>query len=219
MKQVSDVVHILRSYAKLSLLTRLFIIIRYLVCPWDIILYYLKESGKVLDFGSGHGLLLHLALKRFPNLHCTGLDHDQRKIEAASKSTTRKNLTFISTTEIGRLMPASFDFVIIVDVLYSVPIDRWHEILSLASTYLKPEGIIIVKETVNTPRWKYYICWLQEMIAIRVLKYTKGNSPQIMSADYYLKQLVANHFVIKEHRRVDSDYLWPHYIFVGKKGD
>ncbi|UCH63085.1 MAG: class I SAM-dependent methyltransferase [Fidelibacterota bacterium] len=219
MKRISDVVYILRSYAKISLLTRLFIVIRYLVCPWDIILSYLRESGKVLDFGTGHGLLLNLALQRFPKLHCTGIDHDQRKVEAASKSTTRENLTFISTDEIGRLVPASFDFVIIVDVLYSVPTDRWHEILSLVSTYLKPEGIIVVKETVDTPRWKYYICWLQEIIAIRVLKYTKGDSPQIMPVDYYLKQLAANRFVVEEHSRIDSGYLWPHYIFMGKKVD
>jgi 2-polyprenyl-3-methyl-5-hydroxy-6-metoxy-1,4-benzoquinol methylase len=219
MKLLSEITFVLRSYSRLPLFTRLFILLRYIVCPWNGILGYLTGTGSVLDIGCGHGLLLHLAKRKFPDLSCTGFDHDKRKIDVAIKSTPRRSLTFLLDSEIDRLTPSSFDCVTLVDVLYSVPTERWSDILSLANKYLKPHGTIIIKETVNRPKWKYYICLIQETVALRILRYTKGHSPRLESVDFYLAQIAAEHFVVQEHRRIDSGYLWPHYLFVGKKRD
>lgn len=216
MKSISDIKFILRSYAKLPFFTRFFILVRYFVCPWHVILDRIKP-GKVLDIGCGHGLFLHLAVKRYPAVQCSGFDHDEKKINAASLSLPRKNLSFLLDSDIGRLKEGSFDYVTIIDVLYSVPEEKWPELFSLAHKYLKPGGALVIKETVSSPRWKFYICLLQETFAIKVMNYTKGESPRIVSAAYYLRQISANNFVIREHCRIDYKYPWPHYLFVGTK--
>jgi len=217
MKSLSEIAFILRSYSRLPLFTRLFILARYIVCPWNIILKYLDGRSSMLDIGCGHGLFLHLAKQRFPALGCIGFDHDKKKLECASDSTPRENLSFLPDNKIDTLAPASFDCVTLIDVLYSVPPDEWSDILSLANKYLKPDGTIIIKETVNRPKWKYYICLVQETIALRILKYTKGHSPLLESVDHYLAQIAAANFVVEEHRRIDAGYPWPHYLFVAKK--
>lgn len=216
MKSISDIKFILHAYAKLPFRARLFILVRYFVCPWQIILDHIKP-GKVLDIGCGHGLFLHLAAKRYPDIQCSGFDHDKKKINAAFLSLPRNNLSFSLDSGIGRLKEGSFDYVTIIDVLYSVPEEKWPELFSLASKYLKPDGVLIIKETVNRPKWKFYICLLQETFAIKVMNYTKGESPRILPAAYYLRQISANNFVIRKHCRIDYKYPWPHYLFVGTK--
>ena len=217
MNLISEITFVLRSYSRLPLLARLFILVRYIVCPWHVILGYLPETGSVLDIGCGHGLLLHLAKRTFPDLGCTGFDHDERKIAAAIRSTPRRGLTFLLDSETERLAPSSFDCVTLVDVLYSVPTERWSDIFSLANKYLKPHGTIMITETVNRPKWKYFICMIQETVALRILRYTKGHSPQLEPVDFYLSKIATGHFVMQEHRRIDSGYPWPHYLFVAKK--
>ena len=66
-------------------------------------------------------------------------------------------------------------------------------------------------------RWKYAICLVQEILAIKILRYTKGHFPVLPSAQTYLAQLSANGFEIVSHRRLDRGYLWPHYLFVARK--
>jgi 2-polyprenyl-3-methyl-5-hydroxy-6-metoxy-1,4-benzoquinol methylase len=194
------------------------VVVRYLVCPWDAIIDQISDSGSVLDIGCGHGLFLLLAKRKFPHLHCVGFDHDMRKIKLAATSVRDENVSFVAETQAGQVRPSTFDFVTVIDVLYSVPPDRWIEIFSLAHKRLKPNGVLIIKETVDKPKWKYYICLAQETVALKILKYTKGHSPRLESVEFYLTQLAANDFVIREHRSLDSGYPWPHHMFVAKRG-
>ena len=219
MKELSTFKYILESFEQHSISTKLFALIRYLVCPWNTILGYLNKVDRILDIGCGHGLFLHLAKKYYPNLVCTGFDHDENKIKIAKSSRPRKNLTFLLDNQIEQLKHRSFDCVSIIDVLYSIPLNQWPEIFSAANKYLKPKGILIIKETVNKPKWKYYICLAQEIMAIKILKYTKGHFPQLASIDFYLSQMNSYGFNIIDHRRVDFGYLWPHYLFVAQKNN
>jgi cyclopropane fatty-acyl-phospholipid synthase-like methyltransferase len=214
---ISKIKIIIKSYSQASFSTKLFIIVRSIVCPWNIILDHLPDKGSVLDIGCGHGLFLHLAKDKYPDLKCVGYDHDKHKIDIASNSSKRKEIAFFLDSQIDGLEPESFDCITVIDVLYSVPLEKWPDIFAVARKYLKPDGKIIIKETVSSPRWKYYICLLQEFVAIKILKYTKGKSPILESVRFYLQQIETNDLATQGHKRVDQGYLWPHYLFVCNK--
>lgn len=146
-----------------------------------------------------------------------GFDHDAGKIECAKLSAREGTVSFLSDTETDKLAPLSFDCVTFIDVLYSIPPEKWFKVLSFAHTHLKPGGIIVVKETVTRPRWKYHLCRFQETIALKALRYTKGDVPRLESVEFYLEQVSKNGFEIEDHGRLDHWYPWPHYLFVAKK--
>ncbi len=214
---LSKIKIIIKSYSQASAITKLFIIVRSIVCPWNTILDSLPDKGNVLDIGCGHGLFLHLVKDKYPDLVCVGYDHDRNKIDIAADSSKREEIVFLLNSQIDGLRPESFDCITVIDVLYSVPLKEWPDIFAVVRKYLKPDGKLIVKETVNSPGWKYYICLLQEFMAINILKYTKGHSPILGSVKFYLQQMETNGLTTQEHKRVDQGYLWPHYLFICKK--
>ena len=186
-----------------------------MVCPWDDILASIRGRESLLDIGCGHGLLLHLASKENPGMVLTGTDHDQNKIRIA-KMSAEGDMTFINEEESDYLKDKSYDAITLIDVLYSIPPEKWASILLMVRKHLKPGGRLIIKETVTSPRWKYYICLLQEIVAIKILKYTKGDSPNLPPSEFYIKQLKENDFKIIEERRVDYYYIWPHHLFIAE---
>jgi trans-aconitate methyltransferase len=214
--------YLFRAYAGSSLWTRMFILIRSWVCPFQALIEVLQHAGplqSLLDIGCGHGLFLHLVLLRFPRIKCYGVDHDQQKIRIARNSHTRGQLTFLCSDEMETHLPAQVDCICLIDVLYSIPLDQWPQIFHMTGQRLKPDGLLIVKETVNRPRWKYTICLVQEILAIKILQYTKGHFPLLPSVEFYLKQLSDQGFEVTSHRRLDRGYLWPHYLFVARKNE
>ncbi len=195
----------------------MFILVRYLVCPWKLILDQLAGYKRVLDVGTGHGLFLQLARARYPALQGMGIDHDQSKIAAAVKAAPQDGLTFCHTDQFDALAPEAFDCVTFIDVLYSMPEQEWPGMLEFAGKFLKPGGTLIIKETVNTPRWKYVVGMAQETLALKILRYTKGAGPRIPPREVYLDILKSTGFTIQWHGRADAGYPWSHYLFTAVK--
>lgn len=213
--------HILNAYKHSSLKVAIFVIIRYLVCPWQKVidrLIPLLGEGNLLDIGCGHGLLLHLVQIEKKNQPGIGIDHDPLKIDIARHSVTNGNpITFLNSGQEQQIANQSVSCVVLVDVLYAVTPKDWPHIWELIHAKLKPGGMLLLKETVNTPKLKYWICLLQEVVATKILKYTKGQFPFLPSYHYYFKELTQNGFDVIEHRRIDHGYLWPHYLFVARR--
>lgn len=206
---------IFTSYSKLDLKQKIFLSLRYITCPWDLLLLNISNNKSILDLGCGHGLFLHLIKRRFNNVDCTGLDHDPQKIEFAKAC--NDEIKFFTTNEINLIPKASFDYVSIIDVFYCLPLNQWDKLFSMVSEYLKPGGILLIKETVNKPTLKYYFCLIQEIFALKVLRYTKGEFPQLLPVNFYINQINENNFELVNHFSVSKLYLHPHYLFISYK--
>ena len=213
--------HILKAYKDSGWKVAIFVIIRYLVCPWQKIIDHLIPligAGNLLDIGCGHGLLLHLVQIEKKGQKGIGIDHDPFKIAIARQSTKRNHsITFLNSGQEQQIANQSVSCVALVDVLYAVAPQDWPHIWGLIHAKLKPDGVLLLKETIDTPRLKFWICLLQEIVATKILKYTKGQSPFLPSLGYYIKELTQNGFDVIEHRRIDQGYLWPHYLFIAKR--
>jgi len=211
----SNLKYIFKTYKKLNNKDKIFISLRYITCPWNKLINLVNEEKKILDIGCGHGLFLNLIKKKFNNMICVGQDHDSIKIQLAKLSSTE--IKFLTGDEEINESAEYFDYVSLIDVLYSVPLDKWDSILTLAYRNLKPGGTLILKETVNKPLLKYYFCSTQEIIAIKILHYTKGEFPHLMPIEYYLEKLKCNNFKVSKHYSISKKYIWPHYLFIANK--
>ncbi|NNG00664.1 MAG: class I SAM-dependent methyltransferase [Desulfobacteraceae bacterium] len=194
----------------------MFILVRYLVCPWHLLIEQLDGMKNILDVGCGHGLFLCLAQQRFPALRCCGFDHDEKKIRLARQARPHADINFSSDPDGLISWQEKFDCISFIDVLYSIPPAQWIEILQQFRRYLKPGGTLIVKETVNHPPWKFRLCMAQEKMALQILRYTKGDAPTLPSPGVYTSALKAAGFIVLNRQRLDKGYPWPHYLVVGK---
>jgi len=214
MKKLSSIKYILSAYHQSPVSVRLFVLTRYIVCPWENIINHLSGIDSLLDIGCGHGLFLHLAQKQFPALRCTGIDHDENKIQHATMSDKSKEIQFIYSSQMTELKPPKFDCVSIIDVLYSIPKHKWGMVLDFVKTLIKPNGTVIIKETVNAPSWKYRFCLMQEKVAIEWLKYTKGSKPSLPDPQLFIHELYRAGFSVCKSQRIDFGYPWPHYLII-----
>jgi 2-polyprenyl-3-methyl-5-hydroxy-6-metoxy-1,4-benzoquinol methylase len=206
-----------KAYKEERLTTRLHVMIRVLTCPFGALLNRFPEQGAALDVGCGHGLLVNL-LSRDPThrgLQLSGVDHDAAKIEAASRCALPG--TLFSTRPLESFSELSFDVISIVDVLYTVNRDAWSSILCNCWRILRPGGIMIVKEVVNRPRWKYWAIMAQESLSVRVFRITKGAAPHFEAPAIYRKAIEQAGFALAEELPLFSKDWINHYLFVARK--
>lgn len=206
-----------RAFAHAPVLARIRLQGRLRGCPFDTVLERIPRQGRIVDVGCGDGLFLFL-LEQQPGRdgrQCIGIDHDEHKIAVASRLGLRK--TEFRTMSVADLPRSRFDCLTIVDVLYCVPSSRWNEFLGAAIGALKPGATLIMKEVVDTPRWKARLALLQEHLAINVLRMTRGSQPHFESADAYTAAIEASGGSLVFSERVGSRSYVSHYLFIGRR--
>jgi 2-polyprenyl-6-hydroxyphenyl methylase/3-demethylubiquinone-9 3-methyltransferase len=135
-----------------------------------------QASGTdVLDVGCGHGVLAALLLDGHPERRVVGIDPDERKIAWANESIGKNpNAEFRAVTieALAAERPASFDCVIIADVLCLIARDNWAPFLDAARRLLKPGGRLVLKDAENDGSWRAIKALWQERLMVHVLRRT-----------------------------------------------
>lgn len=125
---------------------QLFLWARWHLTPYQKMASQLPLRGKILDLGSGHGLLsLSLALQS-PERQVLGIDHDDQRIQLGRRAArTISNLQF----EKGSLLqppPGTYQGIALIDVMHYFSSDEQYRILKNAFDLLEPGGTLILRE-------------------------------------------------------------------------
>ena len=132
-------------------------------------------GNDILDVGCGHGVLAALLLHGHPERHVVGIDPDLRKIAWASESIGKSpNAEFHGVTieTLAAERPASFDCVIIADVLCLIARSTWPPFLDAARRLLRPGGQLLLKDAENDGSWRAIKALWQERLMVHVLRRT-----------------------------------------------
>lgn len=105
----------------------------------------LPKSGVIYDLGCGEGIVAsYLAAKRHKR-KVFGIDQDTHKLYQA-RAGTPTNLHFIRANLLTYRFPHKADGFILADVLHHIPASKQVNLLRRLSKYLKPTGVLVIKE-------------------------------------------------------------------------
>jgi 2-polyprenyl-3-methyl-5-hydroxy-6-metoxy-1,4-benzoquinol methylase len=208
----------LRAYRAAPLGDRVHVVVRWLTCPFPLIVDALPTEGRVLEVGCGHGLFSAYLALRQTRLQVHGVDIDEEKIAVAAGSALTAGRRLDFAVAISGSVPAGpWDAVVLVDVLYLLDEAAQRALLESCAAVLAPGGVLVVKDMATTPRWKARWNATQEALSVRVLKITAG-SPEFgfVDPDERARWLVAAGLRNVRARRLDRGRVHPHHLLVGE---
>lgn len=209
----------LHRYRAASFGDRLHVAVRWRSCPVVDVAAAVPTAGRVLEVGCGHGLVANYLADTSPDRRVTGVDIDPRKIAAAEASLRATDTTTFVTVEPGVLPDGPFDAVVIVDVLYLLDDAERDALLALAVQRLAPDGVLVVKEVANTPRWKARVAAAQERLSTGVLGITAGSHHGFDAPALLVERLRRAGCRSVDVRPLDRGRLHPHVLAIGRRGD
>lgn len=202
-----------RAFRRRSRSVRTYVRVRQAIAPLLAVERLVPASGRILDFGCGMGVVSTTLALGSPDRTIVGVDVDDDRIRIGTAVVADAGLAdrvaFEAVDEGWEPGPGGFDAVVVVDVLYLLPPDRVERTVRALVGALRPGGVLVVKEIGTTPRWKHTLGRLQEVLAVRVLRITRGAT---LNAD----PLAAVHTALLADGlscridRLDRGYHYPH---------
>ncbi len=214
---MSSLRELLSMYPILPWRERLHMTIRWRVCPLRTIAALAPQRGVIVDLGCGHGLFAQLLARQAPSRTVIGIDLDTHKI-ALAQQLKLANLRFVAGDVAEADLPPT-EAVTILDVFYLVPYDIQERLLAACAAKLTPDGMIVLKEMAEKPRWKVWLNWLEEVLAVRLLRITESDG----SGRFYFRTRAEWHALFAqlgfavEEISLDRGYYHPHIVFIARK--
>jgi 2-polyprenyl-3-methyl-5-hydroxy-6-metoxy-1,4-benzoquinol methylase len=144
------------------------------LCPVEVLLSLVPETGSVLDIGCGCALLLGLALRSGKDIYATGVDISEPALHMAAAMKEhglapgeRERLTLHLSRRADDWPAGSFDMVSLIDVMHHVRMDWREAILEAAIARVKPGGILLYKDMCRRPHWRAFQNWCQDILVSR----------------------------------------------------
>jgi 2-polyprenyl-3-methyl-5-hydroxy-6-metoxy-1,4-benzoquinol methylase len=205
------------AYATAPRSERLHVTARLRSCPMADIADAMPPSGRVLDFGCGHGAVsLYLAITS-PAREISGVDVDGDKLAHARAAADVAALPIRFEQVPPTYRPAGeWDAIAIVDVLYLLGEEVALEVVDAAAGALSSGGVLVIKEIDVRPRWKFWLASGQELAATKLLRITKGSRVHFVPPKQIAGRLEAAGLHV-EHRSLHRGRLHPHHLIVGRK--
>lgn len=205
----------LRAFEPLPLRERLFVRGRLFTAPLEE-LARRAPSGRIADVGCGHGLVAAL-LATDSTRQVVGIDPDERKIAWATASVGRlTNVRFEAATveQLAAKAPASFDGVVVADVLYLLPLSQWRAFLQSCRGCLKPGGRLLLSASEADGSWRYWKCLLQEKLMVHVLRRTLSSGGLDIQPRHVMQRILKDAgFNVEDTVSLARGYSTPHVLF------
>ena len=140
-------------FAEAKLSTRCFLWLRSVLTPYELIAASLPSRGRLLDLGSGHGLLCFTLALASAEREIAGVDHDVARVRLAETAALKlppeirpRFLVGDLKESIAALGPATLAGIAMIDILhYFDPRDQ-QLLISEAARVVAPSGVLVVRE-------------------------------------------------------------------------
>jgi trans-aconitate methyltransferase len=206
---------LLRAYPSLSPSARAHLALRWAMAPLRRIAALVPPEGVVLDLGCGHGLVSLLLARSQPARRVIGLDWDARRLETA-RTLAEPNLRFEFCDLAGEAPFPAARGILLADVAYLLSPPDQERLLARCAAALEPGGVLVLKETVDAPRWKAALSRFQEALAVRAFGLTRGRALHFRGSDAWVRLLESLGLEVRVVP-LDRFRYHPHAAFVARR--
>ncbi|MEM7346241.1 MAG: class I SAM-dependent methyltransferase [Chloroflexota bacterium] len=187
--------------------------------PYEHVEQFVPKKGEIIDLGCGWGIFANLLALTSDDRNVYGIDLDKHKVSWAKKTLgpDRTNIQF-RVQDIKDIELPHVQDIILYDVLHHLEEPIQYQILRECYQKLSKDGRLILKENDVVPRWKLFLSYLVEMIALgfnitlssKILWRSRENWIQILSEIGFI-------VIHNEHIKTPYGFFVPHSLFVCKK--
>jgi 2-polyprenyl-6-hydroxyphenyl methylase/3-demethylubiquinone-9 3-methyltransferase len=188
--------------------------------PLEAVAAQVPSGGRVAEVGCGHGVLSGLLALGDSRRFVHGVDPDPRKIAWARRGPgTLPNTVFEegSVESLAAQHAGQFDAVVVCDVLYLLPVERWPDFLRDASRLLRPGGRLLVKEAEGDGSWKHRKCLAQEWVMVTLLGRTKAGGALVLQPRSAVEAMLREAGLrLRDTMELGAGYSTPHILYVAE---
>lgn len=130
----------------------------------------------ILELGCGEGAVIERLAKTFPKANLTGIDISPKVGRMFQGDSSRVIFKQQNIKNFASENLASFDFLVISDVMHHIPWEHHKEILMDARKALKPGGYLVLKDWERNTTVIHLLCYLSE-------RYITGDHVRYKTAD------------------------------------
>lgn len=203
------------KYGPLPLPYRIQIRQRWLGAPYLQLANFVPKRGKILDLGCGLGNFSHVLCLTGNRRRVVGIDFDKKRIELAQKTVTKNENLVFRCADLRSMSFEKSDGVVLFDVLHHIDYNFHKGLLARIFQALKKGGVLLMIESEDHPKWKYFIWRVWELVALG-LSITRGGSLSLRSRKDLKRMLKKIGFKTKAIS-YHQGRLFPHLLYICRK--
>jgi 2-polyprenyl-3-methyl-5-hydroxy-6-metoxy-1,4-benzoquinol methylase len=154
--------------------------LRAYICPFDILINYIRPGTALLDVGCGAGLFI-LLLARLGRIRSgLGFDADSAAIKVAQDIAvglrTPSSIRFEFRDVHTAWTEDYFDAVVLIDVIHHVESAKQMAVVTTAARHVAEGGILLYKDIARRPLWRAWANRLHDLLSVgEWVHYARGN--------------------------------------------
>ena len=195
----------------------LFALIRVWDAPYEPLDKAIGKTSRVLDLGSGDGLLGNYLAISQPGRKVFGIELNSKRAKVANKGV--KNASFSKGDILKTKLASNFDAIILAHVLHHLPSKSDQiKLLTKVASKLKKASDLLILEIDYKPWPKYVFSWLTDAITVPILFEGKIFTSQFFyrRTDEWKNILQDLGFQVKT-RSIDKGKPFSHVLIYAKK--
>jgi 2-polyprenyl-3-methyl-5-hydroxy-6-metoxy-1,4-benzoquinol methylase len=123
---------------------------------------WVPQPRNILEVGCGEGAMTERITKTYPSASVTAIDISPRVGRLFRGSTSKVTFCKETVESVAARNPASFDLIILADVIHHVPAGLRESLMSAIAQALTPDGSLIFKDRLVSSTPIYWLCRMSD---------------------------------------------------------